>query len=100
MDRIHMAKRLLIIILLSSALCMASVTVDGVFRSETPDTINLSLHRDLGFPDPALVSSGKILRHPVFFHAGVDLRFMPTLPIYGTDPALLLIPDGRAGARP
>jgi len=91
-DRIHAARRFLIALLLLTASCLAIIAGDGQLRAERPNTMDRALFRELGLQYPALIPSGRMLRHPQFSRDGVDLRFSPTLPIFGTEPALLIIP--------
>lgn len=90
-DRVHRTRRLLVGIMLLVGFCLASITLDSVFRARTKVSVDISLYRALGYPYPALVPSGRILRHPDFDRTGVDLRFIPSLPGFGTDPALLIM---------
>jgi hypothetical protein len=99
-DRIGAARRLLITMLLLTAVGAATVAIDSSLRTDVPHTADISLFHFLGLSYPALVPSGRLLRHPDFARTGVDLRFSPTLPRYGTDPALLILPYLGDGSGP
>lgn len=91
-DRLHSARRLLIAVLLLTAACLTTIAVDGRLRVDVPHAADLALFRTLGLHYPALVPSGRVLRHPEFARAGVDLRYTPAMIQPGADPALFILP--------
>lgn len=87
-------------------LCSGSLVLDPLLRPRTSLSRSAALAGDLSLTEPSWVPSGRLARHPLAGHRGVDLRPGPRLMRFEPGIEQLLIrpccgdhsPDGDQGA--
>jgi hypothetical protein len=93
-DRLILARFLLLAAIVFSAVGIGLVTLVISIPERSATRQGAALTRVLNLSGPALVPSGRNLRHPEAIEVGVNRRFSPQLPILepGTETIFLRVP--------
>lgn len=98
-DAMGAAIRLLQLSAAVLVLCVGSLVLDPLLRPRAGLSRSAALAGDLSLTEPSWVPSGRLARHPLAGHRGVDLRPDPRLMRFEPGIEQLLVrPDGAQGA--
>jgi hypothetical protein len=96
-DRLVLARRLLLAMMLLTALGFACTIFAALLSERSATRQCAALTESLNLSGPALVPSGRGLRHPETIMPGIDRRFSPLLPDLEPGPEALLLSRPKPG---